>query len=356
MTWLWLAPLAQEAFVHQLWEFEAWEELATRGVRLARESGALAVLPVALVYMAGVQVHAGDFAAASALIEEADAITAGTRYVPVTYASLVLVAWRGDEAAASQLIDVTVEDAALRGEGTVLGLAGYVTAILYNGLSRYEDALAAAQRTCEHEDLGFFNWCLAELIEAAARTGAHEDAMAALRELEARTSAAGTDWALGIQARSRALLSDGDDADALYREAIQRLGRIGIAVHLARAQLVYGEWLRREKRRGEARDQLRAAHDVFSRVGAEAFAERARRELLATGETARERTVDTRDLLTPQEAQIARMAHDGHTNPEIGAELFISPRTVEYHLSKVFQKLGVSSRRELRRALPARPS
>ncbi|HEX4258826.1 MAG TPA: LuxR C-terminal-related transcriptional regulator, partial [Streptosporangiaceae bacterium] len=207
-------------------------------------------------------------------------------------------------------------------------------------------------------DLGFYGWSLAELVEAAARTGARDEASDALALLDDRTRAAGTEWALGLEARSRALLTGGSAADALYQEAIDRLGRSRIAVHLARTQLVYGEWLRREQRRVGAREQLRAAHDRFDRFGATAFAERARRELQATGETVRKRAVDTRDVLTVQEAQVARLAAEGHTNPEIGARLFISPRTAEYHLHKVFSKLGISSRRQLRQtlalALPAR--
>jgi DNA-binding CsgD family transcriptional regulator len=218
--------------------------------------------------------------------------------------------------------------------------------VLYNGLGGYEAALAGARHACEHEDLGFFGWSLVELVEAGARSGASDEAAAALRQLGERTSAAGSQWALGIQARSRALLSDGPAADTLYREAIDRLGRCRIAVHLARAHLVYGEWLRREQRRVEAREHLRAAHDMFGRFGAAAFAERARREFQATGETVRKRTIDTRDALTAQEAQVARLAAQGHTNPEIGARLFISPRTAEYHLHKVFAKLNISSRRQ----------
>jgi DNA-binding CsgD family transcriptional regulator len=231
-------------------------------------------------------------------------------------------------------------------------LAHYATAVLYNGLGRYQDALAAAQRACTHEDLGFFGWSLIELVEAGARSDARGVASAALGQLEERTRASGTDWALGIRARSEALLNDGHVAEALYREAIERLGRSRIAVHLGRAQLVYGEWLRRQNRRREAREQLRAAHEMFRDVGIEGFAERARRELLATGEAARRRTVDTGDMLTPQEGQIARLARDGFSNPEIGAQLFISPRTVQYHLRKVFMKLDITSRNQLGR-LPA---
>jgi len=233
----------------------------------------------------------------------------------------------------------------------MIGLAEYGTAVLLNGLGRYEAAVAAAQRACEHDDLGFFGWGLIELVEAAARSSATDVATGALRRLEERTRAVDTDWSLGSKARSRALLSDGQAADALYREAIDRLGRSRLVVHLARAHLVYGEWLRRENRRVDARAQLRIAYEMLSRIGADAFAERARRELVATGETVRKRVTETRAELTAQEAQVARLAADGHTNPEIGSQLFISPRTAEYHLHKVFDKLSVRSRRALRDVL-----
>jgi DNA-binding CsgD family transcriptional regulator len=213
-------------------------------------------------------------------------------------------------------------------------------------------ALGAAQRACGYDDQEIFGWALTELVEAGVRSGAREEAVAGLALLQERTHIAGTAWALGIEARSRALLSDGEDADSLYREAIDRLARSRVLVHRARAQLLYGEWLRREERRRDARAQLRAAYETFSQIGARAFAERAGRELAATGETVRRRTDETRDHLTAQEAQIARLAAGGRTNPEIGAELFISPRTVEYHLRKVFSKLGITSRRELHGALP----
>ena len=220
-------------------------------------------------------------------------------------------------------------------------------------MGRYEAATDGARRASDDGDFGYSGAALPELVEGATRSGKPEVASAALPRLEERTRAAGTDWALGVLARSQALMSEGDDADALYREAIERLERTRIRVELARARLLYGEWLRREGRRMDARDQLRTAHEMFGRFGAEAFAERARRELVATGETVRRRTAETRDELTPQEAQIARLAADRLTNPEIGAQLFISPRTVEYHLHKVFTKLGISSRRELRAALRA---
>jgi DNA-binding CsgD family transcriptional regulator len=346
MGWLPLATIAPE-----LWDDATWHELTASALGLARELGALAVLPVALTYRAAVHVHEGEFGAAAGLLEEANAITAATGNAPLGYISMMLAAWRGEEPRALDLIEAVVKDATARGGGRELGLARYATAVLHNGLGGYEDALAGARRACEYEDLAFFGWSLAELVEAGARSGASDEASAALRRLAERTSAAGSDWALGIQARSRALLSDRAAADSLYREAIDRLGRSRIAVHLARAHLVYGEWLRREQRRVEAREHLRAAHDMFGRFGAAAFAERARRELQATGETVRKRTMDTRDVLTMQEAQVARLAAVGHTNPEIGAQLFISPRTAEYHLHKVFSKLGISSRRQLRHHL-----
>jgi DNA-binding CsgD family transcriptional regulator len=352
MRWLWTAcPVAPEPVAPDLWDDEAWHELATAAVRLTRDAGALATLPIALSYRAAVHVHAGEFDAASALIQEADAITEATGNAPLRYTSLTLAAWRGEEAPTLRLIEASVRDATTRGEGRALGLAGYATAVLYNGLGRYGAALAGAREACDYDDLGFFGWSLAELIEAGVRSGAHDAATGALRQLEERARAADTDWALGTLARSSALLSDGQAADALYREALERLERCRIVVHLARAHLVYGEWLRRENRRMDAREHLRIAYEMLSRIGAEAFAERARGELLATGETVRKRTVESRDVLTAQEALVARLAAQGRTNPEIGSQLFISPRTAEYHLRKVFTKLGISSRRSLRDAL-----
>jgi hypothetical protein len=282
MGWLPLAAIAPE-----LWDDATWHELTARAVGLAREAGALAVLPVALTYRAALDVHAGEFGAAAGLIEEANAITAATGSASLGYISMILAAWRGRETRALELIKALVRDATARGGGRVLGLAWYATAVLHNGLGGYEAALAGARRACEYEDLGFFGWSLAELVEAGARSGASDEAATALRQLTERTRAAGSEWALGVQARSRAMLSGGPAADTLYREAIDRLGRSRIAVHLARAHLVYGEWLRREQRRAEAREHLRAAHDMFGRFGAEAFAERTRRELQATGETVR---------------------------------------------------------------------
>jgi DNA-binding CsgD family transcriptional regulator len=290
------------------------------------------------------------------LIEEADAINEATGYAPALFTPLLRAAWRGREALALELIAAMIEESTAENAGRMTVLTEYAKAVLYNGLGRYEHAVGAAQRACARDDLGFFGWARLELVEAGARNDTRAVATDALRDLDERTRAGGTDWALGVRARSAALLSDGNAAEALYREAIERFDRGRIAVHLARAQLVYGEWLRRENRRVDAREQLRAAHDTFSGIAAEAFAERARRELVATAETARRRTDDARDILTPQEAQIARLARDGLSNPEIGAQLFISPRTVQYHLRKVFRKLDITSRNQLGRISPSRLS
>jgi DNA-binding CsgD family transcriptional regulator len=348
VRWFWLRWLV----AGDLWDDELWHAIATRAVRFARESGALNSLPLALGYRATVQLHAGEFGAASSLAQEAAALSEATSDAPVKYASLLLAAWRGIEPKPHDDPSLSLENAIIRGEGRAIGGVGYAKAVLYNGLGRYEEALASARTACEYDDLGVFGLTLVELVEAAARSGADEEASAALGLLAERTSAVGTDWALGVEAWARALLSDGEAAEPLYREAIDRLGRTRVAVHLARAHLVYGEWLRRENRRVDARGRLRTAHELFSKAGAEAFAERARRELQASGETARQRTSETRSVLTPQEAQIARLAQEGLSNPEIGAQLFISPRTVQYHLRKVFQKLEITSRRQLVR-LPA---
>jgi ATP/maltotriose-dependent transcriptional regulator MalT len=345
LRWQWLAcRLAQD-----LWDDELWHILATCGVRMARETGALNLLPNALNYLAVLNVHSGAFTTAAELIAEVDSITQATGIPPLRYAASTLLVARGDQAQALSLLEWGLRNVTERGEGSALGLASWLYALLYNSQGHYGEALAAARRACEHEDVIAYGWALVELIEAGVRGGRPEEAAAALDRLSERTRASGTEWALGTEARCRALLSDDE---SLYRESVERLARSRAAVELARSRLLYGEWLRRENRRADAREQLRVAHEMFSRMGAEAFAERARHELSATGETVRKRTVETLDELTAQEAQVARLAAQGHTNPEIGAQLFISPRTVEYHLHKVFPKLGISSRKELRRALP----
>jgi len=352
MRWLLLTPIVQSMTVFELWDDDAFHALATRAVQLARDTGALALLPVTLVYQAGVDVFGGEFAAAEAHLQEADAIASATGNPSLIYGRLPLVAWHGVEAEAMELIDVGLENTSARSEGRVLALAGYASAVLNNGLGRYTLAMESAKRASDDGDFGYSGAVLPELVEAATRSDQPEVAATALSRLEERTRAAGTDWALGMLARAHALVAGGDAAEALYREAIERLARTRIRVELARAHLLYGEWLRRENRRVDAREQLRTAHEWFSSIVAEAFAERARRELRATGETARKRTDETRGVLTPQEAQIARLAQDGLSNPEIGAQLFISPRTVQYHLHKVFLKLEITSRNQLTR-LPA---
>ena len=341
--WFWLAcRLAQD-----LWDDELWYVLASCGVRVARETGMLRVLANAVTHRAALHVHAGAFGTASSLIEEADAITRATDVAPLRYASFMLAAWRGHEAETVAMIEAGRIEATARGEGLGLSVSDWILALLFNGLGRYQDALAAAERSSADDVVANSAWALAELIEAGVRSGATDATPAALDRLSERTRASGTDWALGIEARSRALLSEGEEAEALYREALERLERTRIRVELARARLLFGEWLRREQRRVDAREQLRLAHEMFTAMGADGFRERARIELLATGETVRKRTVQTRDELTAQEAQIARLARDGRTNPEIGAQLYISPRTVEWHLKNVFTKLGIRSRREL---------
>jgi DNA-binding CsgD family transcriptional regulator/tetratricopeptide (TPR) repeat protein len=340
----------------ELWDDDAWHELASRGVGIARDRGALTALPIGLTYHASLLIFSGRLKTAAVLLEEADAIAAATGNVHFDYASPLLAAVRGRETDASAVIEAAVQHATARGEGRAIPHAEHAAAVLYNGLGRYQGALAAAQRACEYEDLGVFGWALVELIEAGARTGNREAAAAALEQLAERTGASATDWGLGMEARSRALLADTQTAEPLYHEAIERLTRSRISLHLARAHLLYGEWLRRERRRTDARHQLRTARQMFLTMGAEGFAERTERELLATGERARKRTGETTRQLTPQETQIAQLARDGLSNPEIGAQLFISPRTVQYHLHMIFTKLGIGSRMELNRVLPGDPS
>jgi DNA-binding CsgD family transcriptional regulator len=349
LRWGWLATAAAV----YVWDFDTCLEVATREVQLARDSGALEVLAVGLNVLGQAVALGGDFARAALLIAEADAVTeaTGTRIAP--YGALVHAAFRGQVADASLLIDATIKAATAGGQGTAVQYAHWARAVLMNAAGRYEEALAAAiEASDDTPELFVASWALSELIEAGIRTGDTEIAARALTRLGEQTVASDTEWARGIAARSRALLSDGEGAEALYREAIERLGRTRLRPELARAHLLYGEWLRREGRRVEAREQLRTAHGMLAALGMEAFAERARRELQATGEKVRRRAVETRDELTAQEDQIARLARDGLSNPEIGARLFLSPRTVEWHLGKVFTKLGITSRMGLHEALP----
>jgi DNA-binding CsgD family transcriptional regulator len=334
-----------------LWDDEAWSELASGQVRLARASGTLSWLPFALDYLAEIHLQAGELSQAAALLMERERIDPGVREATLPYVPLLLAAWRGDTPAAADLTELMARGAAERGEGAALTYADYAAAILHNGLGNYGTAAAAAERASAAGEIVISPWALYELAEAAARSGQPEPAAAAAGQLAEMAAASGSNWVRGAEARSRALLSEGRAADEEYREAIELLSRTRMTAHLARAQLSYGEWLRRENRRIDARDQLRSAFEAFSTMGAQAFAVRARRELRATGETVRKRTDETRAGLTPQEEEIIRLAREGRTNQEIGAQLFIGARTVEWHLRKVFTKLGISSRRELDQAL-----
>jgi DNA-binding NarL/FixJ family response regulator len=351
LRWLWLACPAAV----RLWDDERWDLLSTRQIQLAREAGALGLLPLALNQRAGLLLHEGDLAAAASVIEEAAAVTEATGSQLPPYSSLGLAALRGQEHQAAGLIETITRDVVRRGEGVGPTLLQWANAVLYNGLGRYQDALAVAQRAGEDpHELVFSAWAAAELIEAAARSGVPERAAAVLERLSDSTRASGSDWALGIEARARALLSDSQTAERLYREAIERLARSRMAIHLARAHLVYGEWLRRENRRIDAREQLRTAHQMLAGMGADGFAERAARELRAAGERVRRRTAELPARLTARETQIGRLAGDGLSNSEIAARLFMSPRTVEYHLHKVFTKLDISSRNRLHAVLAGR--
>ena len=349
LRWGWAATAPSAA----VWDDEGVRAIAARQVKLAREAGVLAQLPLHLASLALSTSWTGDLAGVAALIAEADSVASvtGTAFAPFTLTRLR--ALQGREAEASALISETIEQAGARGHGIAAANAHWAAAVLYNGLARYEEAASAArQATSNTFEPWISTFALPELVEAAVRGGDFELARDGLARLTARTQPCGNDWALGIDARCRALLSDGAAADDLYREAIERLRRSRLQPELARAHLVYGEWLRRESRRVDAREQLRAAQEMFATIGMEAFAARAHSELEASGEKVRKRTVETRDDLTAQEWQIARLARDGLSNPEIGTRLYLSPRTVEWHLRNVFNKLDIRSRRELADALP----
>jgi len=371
--WLWLAwGRASQIIALELWDAESWHALAARQVQVARDIGVLVHLQFALNLLARTHILAGELTEAARLVEEDALIAEATGNPPVAITAMMLAAWRGHEPEAAELIKATSQAATARGLGGLVSFAAYASSVLYNGLGRHDTACDAARRAFEHDatqratergPVGYGPLVVPELAEAAARTGDVALVRDALQWLSERTRVTPAEWALGIQTRVRALLSEGETAESLYRESIERLGRTRVRTQLARAHLLYGEWLRREHRRVDAREQLRTACELLDAMGMEAFAERARRELLATGETARKRTVQaarsgitgTSEALTAQEAQVARLARDGLSNPEIGARLFISSRTVQYHLSKVFTKLGISSRSQLHRVPAQRP-
>jgi DNA-binding CsgD family transcriptional regulator len=347
LRWLWQGGV----IALELWDDESAFSLSHRGVRLARETGTLSELALALSAHIPVLVFCGEISTAVSGVAETESVEEATGIRSAPYGALILAAWRGQAREARELIEVTNREAGARGEGIGIAVSEYARAVLCNGLGEYEEALAAAVAASEYRETVVENWGLSELVEPATRTGRADLATDALARLTTKASATGTAWALGVEARSRALLSQDDIADGLFREAIEHLGHTRLRTEEARTHLLYGEYLRRTNRRVDARLELNTAYDMFSAMGMGGFADRARHELLATGERVRKRSLETRDELTPQEEQIARLAGDGHSNPEISARLFLSPRTVEWHLHKVFGKLGVSSRKELRQAL-----
>src|SRR3954466_12713689 len=347
--WGWLTTISAKL----VWDEDSWHTVSARYLREGRDAGALARLPIDLTDWAFFATWCGDFGAAAVAIAELEAITKATGTHMAPYAQLLLSAFRGQEDALP-LIESTIRDAGTGGQELGALWAEWASAILFNGLARYDRALASAQRAAdEPPQLQFSPWASTELVEAAVRSSRPDVASGALERVILATAPFKTDWALGIQARCRALVSEGESAERLHREAIERLSRTRLRPELARAHLLYGEWLRRAHRRVDAREQLRTAHDMLVAIGMEGFAERARKELQATGEKVRKRTVETRDDLTAQERQIARLAGDGLSNPQIGGQLFLSPRTVEWHLRNVFIKLHIRSRRELANTLPS---
>ncbi|HET7667071.1 MAG TPA: AAA family ATPase [Mycobacterium sp.] len=354
LRWMWLINLAA---LH-LWDDEQWDRLSRRYLELVRRAGALNELPLALSTRSILLMFAGELATAMALIDEQHTVTEATGIGLAPYAAMLLAAMRGQQTETSALIEKTSVEGAARGEGISVAVAEWTRAVLHNGLGNYHEAMAAAERALyqqQYPDVrypGVANWAAAELIEAAARSGMRDKAIETTGWVAEMTAASGTGWALGVEARAQALLAEGEAAQRLYEQSIAYLERSRVRTELARTRLLYGEWLRRERRRTEARTHLRIAYEMFDAMGMRTFAERARRELLATGETARKRTTAARsETLTPQEAQVARLARDGLSNPEIGARLFISARTAQYHLRKVFAKLGVASRSQLHHVL-----
>jgi DNA-binding CsgD family transcriptional regulator len=332
----------------EMWDDEALHRLAARQVKDARDAGALVHLQFALSFLARSHMLAGDLTAATLTIDETRSIAEATGNPAPVNAPMILAAWRGHETEASELIGATSEEAAARRWTS----HNYARSVLYNGLGRHDAARDAAWEAFQPDPIGWGSVLVPELAEAASRTGDRALLDFALEWLSERTGVISSRWATGIEARVRALASEGEAAESLYRESIANLSGTRVRRELARTHLLFGEWLRRERRRIDAREHLRTALEAFTSIGSEGFARRAERELLATGERARKRTVDTRDDLTPQEEQVARLAAEGTTNREIAAQLFITQSTVEYHLRKAFRKLDVKSRTQLAHRMP----
>jgi DNA-binding CsgD family transcriptional regulator/tetratricopeptide (TPR) repeat protein len=348
LRWLWQGCVV----ALELWDDETAYLLSHHSVQIARKTGTLSELALALSAHTPVLVLCGELSAAASAVAESQSVQEATGISSAPYGALILDAWSGRELQTRDLIEMTTREVRARGEGIGIAICEYARAVLCNGLGQYEEAVLGARSANEYQEVVAENWGLSELIEPATRTGRTDLARECLNRMARKAQATGTDWALGIEARSQALLSRGADAEEAFRDAIEHLSRTRIRAELARTHLLYGEWLRRANRRVDARGQLNVAHEMFDTMGMKSFAERTRRELIATGGTVHKRNVETRMNLTAQEVQIARLARDGLSNPEIGAQLFLSARTVEWHLSKVFTKLDISSRRQLRAALP----
>lgn len=348
VRWPWIA----RRVAPDLFDEDAWHELAVRNVQIARDAGALAVLPLALNYLSLLYCFEGKLVEAEILVEEADQVAAAIGIEPIAFGRVLIAGCSGNPTTGLPVIASGEEAARARNEGVGLTFGEHARALLHNGLGEHDRAFQPAQSASAQDELMVSTWALSELVEAAARSGSMDTAARATEVLAARAQVAGRNLGLGLASRARALVSEPEVAEPFYVEAVQRLGRSRLLLEFGRARLVYGEWLRREQRRSDARDELRAAHGIFATMGAEAFTARARRELLAAGESVGEQVRVGGERLTAQEAQIALLARDGLSNPQIAARLFISPRTVQYHLRKVFLKLEISSRGQLHRALP----
>jgi DNA-binding CsgD family transcriptional regulator len=352
LRWLWQGCV----IAFEIWDDECASSLSRSSVEIARATGTLSELALALSARTPLLVLTGDLTAAVATVAETRSVQEATGIRAAPYGALMVAAWRGRTRETTGLVEMTEREAGARGEGIGVAISAYARAVLSNGLGRYEDALAAAASASDHREVVAENWGLSELVEPATRCGRTDLATDALHRLADKAQASNTDWVRGIEARARALLADRVSADRWFRVAVDHLGRTRVRAELARTHLLYGEWLRREGRRLDARAELNTAYELFTSMGMEAFSQRAAGELVATGERRRRGIAEARDDLTAQERQIAELARDGFSTPDIGARLFLSPRTVEWHLRQVYSKLGIRSRRHLVRVLHASDS